>query len=69
MDSSGNVPTPDLMASFRVIDAWLADRGWTQKDRITWRSERRGRVTLATHEMAVRIQRRRDKAIDYRSKL
>lgn len=56
--------TPPLDASFREIDAWLVNRGWTAEDTrgLVWRSVRRGRVTIATHEEAQRIQRRRDRS-------
>jgi hypothetical protein len=53
------VATPDTMASFKVIDAWLMDRGWVQ-DRGSWRLMNGRRVIIATHEEADKIQRRRD---------
>lgn len=54
------LPTPSPMAPFRVIDAWLKDRGW-ERDRGAWVSRTKGGVTIASHEEAQRIQRRRDR--------
>jgi hypothetical protein len=51
--------TPSPLASFREIDAWLRDRGWEDVGN-GWKSAVSGRVTIATHEEAQRIQRRRD---------
>lgn len=53
------LPTPNPMASFKVIDKWLRDRGWEDTGN-GWKSVANGLVTIATHETAARIQRRRD---------
>lgn len=54
------LPTPDPMTSFKIIDAWLRDRGWEDTGN-GWKSRTNTTVTIATHEEAQRIQRRRDR--------
>ena len=56
------VADPGPTASYCDTDAWLTARGWTNEDKIRWRSVHRGRVTEATYNEAAKIQRRRDRA-------
>jgi hypothetical protein len=53
---------PGDMASYREVDAWLEAGGWVRDGRAAWRLMRGRRITVATHEEAVKMQKRREAA-------